>query len=419
MLDLNDDENKERKRIFIDWDKVNAPQKCINRLEKCIQLGIYNVVIVAPKKVKTYPNICVPLAGIFEWYRSRGIQFEFKFPGESNYVRHTLLNNPLKVENCLNNADVKFALDKVWKYNTSEGVDALVTGIVNAIRESDVLEAGNLTSVEWCINEVMDNVLQHAQSDGGFVMGQLHRGTKKISICIFDMGIGIYNTLKKSRHAPRTPLDAITLALQERVTRDEDIGQGNGMWGLNEIIKENSGSVRVLSNGAMYSFTDGIVKTRDDIKLNIGKYGNATLVDFQIDYSKETNIAKALNGHKPSDYWVEDRELDEGGICFKVKNDSSGTGTRVAAEKFKNIIINTIKETNQEIILDFEGVNIVSSSYADELIGKIVAERGFIYFLNHFRLINLSSINVGVINRSVEQRMGHIYYATTIRENDI
>lgn len=113
---------------------------------------------------------------------------------------------------------------------------------------------------------------------------------------------------------------------------------------------------------------------------------------------------------------MEDRELEDGEICFEVKRDSSGTGTRIAAQKFRNIIMNAIEENNQKIILDFEGVNLVSSSYADELIGKIIAERGFVYFLKHFQLNNLSTINIDVINRSVEQRMGHIYYETLLDE---
>ena len=265
----------------------------------------------------------------------------------------------------------------------------MVTSIINALRESAVLEPGVLSSTEWCINEVMDNVLQHSNAQYGYVMGQLHRGTKRISICVFDMGVGIYNTLKKSKHIPRKPLDAITLALQERVTRDESVGQGNGMWGLNEIIKENGGRIRILSNGALYSYKNGIIDTKEDYPMLIGKYRNATVIDFQIDYSKTINIAHALNGYIPTDY---------------------------AAEKFRNVITNTLKEGNYNIVLDFSGVNVVSSSYADELVGKLVAEYGFVYFLTHFQLQNLSPWNIGVVNRSVEQRMGHKYYDTILED---
>lgn len=406
------------KRLLVDWDRSRTIGRCINVLEEYVRQGINKVEVVAPYNAKTYPNVCVPLAAIFEWYKRKGIDFKFRYSGDNNYIRHTLVGKPLVAEEMLDKADLKFPLDKVWKYSTPEGINALVTAYINAIRESAILEEGNLIGAEWCLNEVMDNVMQHSLADCGYVMGQLHRGTKKLSICVFDMGTGIYNTLKKTKHAPRTPLDAITLALQERVTRDERVGQGNGMWGLNEIIKENRGSLVVLSNGAEYSFIRGEVHTRDGLETQIGKYKNYTKVDFQIDYSQKTDVAKALNGHKPTDYWLEDRELDEGEICFEVKRDSSGTGTRIAADKFKNIIMNAIVENNQKIILDFNGVNVVSSSYADELIGKIVAEKGFVYFLNHFSLTNLSPDNIAVINRSVEQRMGHIYYYTMLEEND-
>lgn len=408
----------QNKRMYVEWEHVKAPRKCISRLDKYIKENIKTVNILAPSDVTTYPNVCVPLAGIFEWYAQKGIQFNYLFPGENNYVRHTSFNRPLIVEELLDKPDLKFSLDKVWKYKTPEGVNALVTALVNSIRESDVLESGTLISIEWCLNEVMDNVLQHSLAEYGYVMGQLHKATKRLSICVFDMGTGIYNTLKKSKHAPRTSLDAITLALQERVTRDEKIGQGNGMWGLNEIIKENQGSLYILSNGSSYSYRNEKIDTQDNIEITVGKYKNFTMIDFQIDYSKETNVARALNGHKPSDYWLEEREIEDGEICFEVKKDSSGTGTRIAAAKFKNIIFNTLKENNQKITLDFSGVNVVSSSYADELIGKIVAERGFIYFISHFQLINLSASNAAVINRSVEQRMGHMYYETLMDENE-
>ena len=87
-----------------------------------------------------------------------------------------------------------------------------------------------------------------------------------------------------------------------------------------------------------------------------------------------------------------------------------GTGTRIAAQKFKNKILNSFREERKKVVLDFQGINVVSSSYADELIGKIVAEKGFLYFLNYFELRNLSPFNMSVVNRSVEQRMAQKYY---------
>ena len=60
---------------------------------------------------------------------------------------------------------------------------------------------------------------------------------------------------------------------------------------------------------------------------------------------------------------------------------------------------------NQTIILDFRGVNLISSSFADELIGKLVLEYGFFGFNNVIRLKNMNSLVQTIVQRSVSQRM--------------
>ena len=79
----------------------------------------------------------------------------------------------------------------------------------------------------------------------------------------------------------------------------------------------------------------------------------------------------------------------------------------------RNMVTNLLKEKHN-VILDFDGVNFISSSYADELIGKLIASIGFIQFINHVKLKNISSYSVPIINRSVSQRMAQTYYDNTI-----
>lgn len=279
------------------------------------------------------------------------------------------------------------------------------------------VEKGVISSIEWCLNEVMDNVLQHSISGTGYVMGQVHKGKKRVSLCVFDMGIGIYGSLKKSKHCPRTPLDGLTMALQEKVTRDEHIGQGNGMWGLKQIIDKNGGNLTIESNSAIFRCFGKKVETKNVQSYIAGDFSNATLVDFQLDISSSIDIVSALNGYEPMDFWLEEHEIDDS-LYFSLQKDSVGTGTRIAAQKLKNVIFNSLKEGNKKVILDFEGVNVVSSSFADELIGKIVAEQGFIYFTHYFEIRNISPFNMNVINRSVEQRMAQKYYDNTLPDMD-
>ena len=50
-------------------------------------------------------------------------------------------------------------------------------------------------------------------------------------------------------------------------------------------------------------------------------------------------------------------------------------------------------------------INIISSSFADELIGKLVTEFGFYGFNNIFKLKNMNANVQSIVQRSVAQRM--------------
>lgn len=89
---------------------------------------------------------------------------------------------------------------------------------------------------------------------------------------------------------------------------------------------------------------------------------------------------------------------------------SNGTGTHKSAEKLRNMILNVINNDKKRIVLDFAGINTISSSFADELIGKIIKEKGFVFFIQVVSLINIAPLVMAIINRSVEQRMAQMYY---------
>lgn len=166
-------------KIYVYWDSQGAAHNLDSVVSRFSKKGEKEFNIVATKKVKTYPNVCVPLAALMEWYKEEGLVFKCFFPGENNYVKHTRLDKPLQVENMMTSSELAFPLDKVWKYCSAEGENALVTSFVNAIRECVEVEKGVISSLEWCINEVMDNVLQHSVSGVGYVMGQVHKEKKR------------------------------------------------------------------------------------------------------------------------------------------------------------------------------------------------------------------------------------------------
>lgn len=68
----------------------------------------------------------------------------------------------------------------------------------------------------------------------------------------------------------------------------------------------------------------------------------ATIVDFQINASKDINIKIALGGYEPVNLFLEDLENDIGGHCIPIKDHISGTGTRTAPNKIRTIVVNII-----------------------------------------------------------------------------
>jgi hypothetical protein len=352
-----------------------------------------------------FPNACAPIAGLIEYYKENKFNIStFEVP---DFVQHTSMLSPLKASE--NETTLKRTpLNKVWRFENSTEINNLVDGFLNEVYKQALCKTGVIEGLTWCLNEVMDNVLQHSNLSRGYVMGQIHKSSKHIAFCIFDAGQGIFNSLSLSKHAPRNPIDAITLAVKEGVTRDIKIGQGNGMWGLHNIVRANSGMLSITSNSASYMLKGEEIRTFKRLPVISNQLGTTT-VDFQIDFEKGISISDALGGHTPINIRLEALENEKGNIIFKLSDKSSGTGTRQSGERIRNEISNIYEETKRIIEIDFGGISVISSSFADELIGKLVAGYGFFGFTQIFKLINMNEIIQSVVNRSVSQRMASTF----------
>ncbi len=352
-----------------------------------------------------FPNAACPLAGYLDFYRNSGV--EFTRSDNNLAVSATAIFNALSIKNT-GQIFFKNALNKVWKFEDSDDVGLIIQSFIDELYGTDGFAAGALHSLEWSLSEIMDNVIQHAKTPVGYVMGQIHPKTKHVAFCIFDYGQGIFNSLQTYKNPPKSALDALTLCVKENVTRDKKIGAGNGLFGLYQVVNQNKGRLTITSHGSSITLLDGEIKTKTKIPYINNGYGS-TLIDFQLDYKKPISLADALNisgkNYQPVNLRLENLENDAGEIVFKVKGKSSGFGTRQAGIRVRKEVINIQHETGKTIIIDFEGIAMISSSFADEFIGKLVLEFGFFGFNNVIRLRNMPEIVQSIVQRSVSQRM--------------
>lgn len=352
-----------------------------------------------------FPNAVTPIAGILEYLKGNGVSFDFEGTPQI-LIQNKMLQPAFYIKASQGGTDR--ILNKVWKFSTSDDIAKLVDTYLGELQKCDRFHKGMLDSIEWALNEVMDNVIQHSNSSHGYVMGQLHTNRKYIAFTVFDTGQGIYNSLRQSEHAPRNSIDAITLAIKEEVTRDKKIGQGNGLYGLYSIIKQGKGRLVITSGTGSYMYNNANIKTFDRIP-QLSKVSPCTIVDFQLDYSVDLSLDKALvfrgKQYNIVNLRIENLEDEKGDIVYKVKEHAEGTGTRESAIRVKNEIFNILQTKPQIIILDFEGVAVVSSSFADELIAKLLLELGLFQFNNIIRLKGLDNSQQNILQRSVIQRL--------------
>lgn len=262
--------------------------------------------------------------------------------------------------------------------------------------------------IEWVVNEVTDNVINHAQSSiGGIVQVVNHRQREQIELVVVDFGLGIPATLRPTHPELHTDLEALHAAIREGVTRDKNVGQGNGLYGTWSVCQKTEGEFSILSRYAgLISPKVGDVRT---MKSNIPFDG--TVISARIGYGDKFDLSKALTfggkEHVPTDYVDTHFEQDaEGNIRFSLKNECTGFGSRALGDPVRRKLINLIRMSEAgRLQVDLEGVMLVSSSYADEVFGKLFVELGPLTFMQRISLINVDPLVQNLIDRAIMQRM--------------
>lgn len=383
-------------------NRAQAVSQFINAINSGIRAGYDNFLVDVSSIEGVFPNTVVPIAALIDSYKEEKVIFEYgRIPIA---LQSTNFNNPQFYD-----GDSNHIMSRVWMFSNSSEISDIVDAFGVELRKEDRFPEGTITSLMWSLNEVMDNVLIHSNSEYGYVMGQIHKSTKKIAFTVCDYGRGIYNSLRESQlHKPKSAIDAITLAIQEEVTRDRKVGQGNGLFGLHSIISQGNGTLEIVSSGASYKTMGGKTSTHNYLPKRSNNTPG-TIVDFQINYGNNISLDNALK-FRGKDYtitnlYIDSFDDDKGHNYYSVKDHSGGTGTRESALRIKNEIMNLIKESRKPVILDFKEVAVVSSSFADELIAKLLLELGLFQFNNLIILRGMNTQEQNILQRSVIQRL--------------
>ena len=386
--------------------------KLISFLKDCTKKNIEEVKLSFSKgNSAVLPSVATILGGLLCHYKEkRG--FKFSFENTPQYLLKAKVFDPAKASRVVFKKN-RFIFDKLFIFEEANEVCILSKRVLDFISNSFVCCPGTIEGLSWCMNEIMDNVLNHSRISKGYFMAQLHSATNRISISIYDTGIGLMKSINSSsNYHVESEEEAIRTVLKKGVTRDENLGQGNGIWGLNQIIKENKGYFAIMSGHSQinWDFRDGpsdgnVIKSIP----TIDNYVYGTRIDFSMCFGNSFDIMHALDNYQTMSnfkYEIEDRMLNSNWINFKVVDEcKKGVGTRSSGLAARNLLINILNNSSENLVIDFKDSDFISSSFADEFIAKLKQEYAQWFEEKRIIIVGCNDFNASMIEKACRERM--------------
>jgi hypothetical protein len=360
--------------------------------------------------VRTFPNAMVPAIAGAAWLRDGKIVVEYAPPGSPNaerLFRHTNWSHYLDPRHFARSEGYTDRHLAVVDFRDSTKQHQVVQNTIDLVHRSTKISRSALNGLEWCINEITDNVLNHSESSqGGWI--QLAVFPERIAISIADIGHGLLKSLKPRYSQLRTDMEAIEFALRPGVTRDPALGQGNGLKGSLRLANAFGGQFSISS-------WEGYVRWAPNAPLVKSTQSDpfpGTVVDVQMQYDQDIDVGLAISGgdavgYQPRDV-VEEKYLadDLNTLHIRMAEETDGFGNRGAGGQMRTKLLNILSShPSQPIVLDWTGISVIASSYADEFIGKLFLELGPLGFMQRIRVAGAERLVRTIVDKAISDRV--------------
>lgn len=403
-----------RENLIIVTGELYDFHRLLSLIHQIVEKLDYEDVILDLKDCSTaFQNSMLSVCAQVMAYRKSGVSFELIPPSDKkleNLFRNTNWGHfldPHKFEPSLFRGHTRIPATQYQNpVEQQAAVNRIVNVMLGAIPE---LERTDFAAFEWAVNELTDNVLVHANSSiGGLIqVSTFAKFRKRVQFVVADAGIGIPASLRGGHPEIRSDVEALDKAIREGVTRDTSIGQGNGMFGSYQICSKSEGSFLIDSGHACLKYEPHSGLAIHDQKAPYA----GTLVVATIDFSNPELLQDALSfkgvKYQPVDFVETNYEMNgAGSIDFKLIEECQSFGSRVSGKPVQNKLLNLLKMSGNCVInVDFTGVPLLSSSFADEAFGKLFHKIGPVKFMQRIRLVHMMETSGALINKAIAQRM--------------
>lgn len=292
---------------------------------------------------------------------------------------------------CYTNADSHF-----------EAVNQVVDKLLGSL---EGFSRDQLAALEWAVNEITDNVLNHSASQIGGIL-QLTNKLKSniVEFVVCDAGVGIPRTLREAHSEINSDVAALDRAIREGVTRNRNTNMGNGLFGSYRLAQLSDGYFSIYSGYAILSYTpkNGLRVRQQSIPFS------GTAIVCGISTAKPDILAEALSfrgeRYTPGNSYV-DKLVEDGGAVIILKKEALSFGSRDVAKPVRVKIENLLLASPHQVEIKLDDIALISSSFADEVFGKLFAQLGPITFMNRVKISGGNSIVRQLIDRAITQRL--------------
>ncbi|MBJ7577918.1 STAS-like domain-containing protein [Devosia sp. MC532] len=355
------------------------------------------------------PSFMIPLVTISRNYRRENVNFEIVMPSTKKSALHVSNTNwahLISPESYEAKGADQLHMSARQYLNPDEQFRAVDDSIGVMINSLEGVNRSGLQALEWALNEITDNVLNHANSAVGGIMQVVNfPNRRRVEFYVCDAGMTIPRSLRSGRQDITNDTSALRSAIEEGVTRNKQTNQGNGLFGTFKCCE--------VSNGD-FDITSGMVSLRarpGELPVTEGTIPfPGTFVRASIGYDYEKLLERALvfggKRHVPAHDFI-DRfyQIDGETIQFKVAIELKAFGSREAG-KLAHAKIEMLTESfSIPVEFDFENVRLITSSFADEVFGRIFESMGAVRFGHICRFKNVDSTIRALIDRAIAQRI--------------
>ena len=386
---------------------LNGAVSCLYKA--CGESELKNVTLDFQKTTYVDAYIMLPICSYCLYYKLNGTSFDLHLPSDPTLSRLFVNTNWLNliqpnrasptIRRRSNNLPALQFLDDDAQHNV---VNQAINILTETVRFDD---RKKLKALEWSIHEITDNVINHSESAiGGLLQLQCFPARNEIAVYVADAGLGIPFTLRRALGIS-SDSDALDQAIREGVTRNSKTNQGNGLFGTFKCCEVSEGSFVIKSNRATLRYDRDGFSVRGESTPFRG-----SLIAARINYSSENLLDKALvfkgKNYEPQHDYIDSHFNHIGEqTLFNVIEEVDGFGSREYGRRARTKIDNILLERNSKILFDFINIPVISSSFADEVFGKLFSELGPMDFMSRISFTNVDPTVKKLIDRSISQRM--------------